>query len=138
MTARRSVALPGYEYRRLLDAARRSLERTGGDLAGSVSVSQPTEAERKAIIGITGQYRDARTAKISVRLADLDRPCARPPASGWPELLSDLGGPLRDRRAERQASARPGPLSRPSRGSTLDDSCDWYRSWLGNSSATGR
>jgi hypothetical protein len=45
------------EYQRLLTAARRSLERTGGDLTGTISLSHPTDAERKAIIGITGQYR---------------------------------------------------------------------------------
>ena len=39
----------GPEYRRLLAAARKSLERTGGDLAGRVSVAQPDDAERKAI-----------------------------------------------------------------------------------------
>jgi len=38
------------QYQRLLAAARRSLERTGGELAGSISVSHPTDAERKAII----------------------------------------------------------------------------------------
>ena len=62
----------GPEYRRLLNAARRSLERTGGDLSGSVSLSHPDDAERKAIIGITGQYRDTRTNRVTVRLADLD------------------------------------------------------------------
>jgi hypothetical protein len=36
------------EYQRLLAAARRSLERTGGDLTGSVSVSGPADAERTA------------------------------------------------------------------------------------------
>ena len=63
----------GPEFARLLAAARRSLERTGGDLSGSVSLSQPDDAERKAIIGITGQYRDAQATRIAVRLADLDR-----------------------------------------------------------------
>ena len=32
----------GAEYRRLLAAARRYLERTGGDLAGTVSLKTPT------------------------------------------------------------------------------------------------
>ena len=60
----------GPEYRRLLERARRSLERTGGDLSGSVSLGHPGDAERKAIIGITGQYRHTRTNQIAVRLAE--------------------------------------------------------------------
>ena len=55
----------GPEYIRLLAAARRSLERTGGELAGAVSLSHPDDAERRAIIGLTGQYRDARTTRIA-------------------------------------------------------------------------
>ena len=42
----------GPEYQRLLERARRSLERTGGDLSGSVSLGDPGDAERKAIIGL--------------------------------------------------------------------------------------
>ena len=61
------------EYGRLLAAARRSLERTGGSLSATVTVTHPDDAERKAIIGITGQYRAEGSAQIGVRLADLDR-----------------------------------------------------------------
>src|SRR5450759_4816050 len=60
------------EYRRLLAAARRSLEHTGGDLARSVTVASPNEAERKAIIRLTGHYRPPVAGRIAVRLADLD------------------------------------------------------------------
>jgi hypothetical protein len=59
----------GPEYARLLAAARRSLERTSGDLTGSVSVRNPDDAERRAIIGITGQYRPEGVAQLTVRLA---------------------------------------------------------------------
>jgi hypothetical protein len=92
-------------YQRLLAAARRSLERTGGELAGSVSVSRPTDAERRAIIGITGQYRETRTARVTVRLVDLDNAVREATGHGLPELLAELGGPLRDRPAERSALA---------------------------------
>ena len=54
---------------RLLAAARRSLERTGGSLSATVTVTHPDDAERKAIIGITGQYRAEGSAQIGVRLA---------------------------------------------------------------------
>lgn len=126
------------EYRRLLAAARRSVERTGGDLTGSVSVSEPTDAERKAIIGITGQYRDARTARITVRLADLDEAVREATGHGLPELLSELGGPLRDRKAERDAFvvSRDGAIA-SAQASQLHGSCDWYRDWLEQIAADG-
>ena len=94
------------EFRRLLKQARRSLERTGGDLSGSVSLSHPDDAERKAIIGITGQYRDMRANRIAVRLADLDHAVRETTGRGLAELLAELGGPLHDRPAERNALAR--------------------------------
>jgi uncharacterized protein (TIGR02679 family) len=139
MTAVTGVArYQASEFRRLLSAARRSLERSGGDLAGSVSVSEPSEAERKAIIGLTGHYRDARSAKITVRLADLDTAVRETIGLGLPELLSELDGPLRDRRAEREAftASRQAAIDM-ARGSSLHDSCDWYRDWLAQISVDG-
>jgi uncharacterized protein (TIGR02679 family) len=121
----------GPEYRRLLAAARRSLERTGGELAGSVSLSHPDDAERKAIIGLTGQYRDSRTTRIGVRLADLDRAVREATGHGLRELLTERGGPLRDRPAERSAlaGARDAAL-REAQASPLYAPCAWYRDWL--------
>jgi uncharacterized protein (TIGR02679 family) len=126
-----AAAYRSAEYRRLLAAARRSLERTGGDLAGSISVGQPSDAERRAIIGITGQYRDAQAARISVRLADLDSAVRETTGRGLPELLAVLGGPLRDRPAERSAlaSAREAAV-REAAASPLHASSGWYRDWL--------
>jgi uncharacterized protein (TIGR02679 family) len=118
------------EFRRLLRQARRSLERTGGDLSGSVSLSQPDDAERKAIIGITGQYRPAQATRIAVRLADLDRAVRETTGRGLPELLAELGGPLRDRPAERDllAAARDAAI-RAAQASSLS-SYAWYQDWL--------
>ena len=126
------------EYRRLLAAARRSLERTGGNLAGTVSVSHPSDAERKAIIGITGQYRDARTARVSVRLADLDSAVREATGLSLPEVLAELSGPLRNRPADRAALAiaRDAAAS-AAQASPLHDSCGWYRDWLAELSADG-
>jgi uncharacterized protein (TIGR02679 family) len=120
----------GPEFERLLRQARRSLERTGGELSGSVSLSQPGDAERKAIIGITGQYRPAQATRIAVRLADLDRAVRETTGRGLPELLADLGGPLRDRPAERDvlAGARDAAI-RAAQTSSLS-SCAWYQDWL--------
>jgi uncharacterized protein (TIGR02679 family) len=121
----------GPEFRRLLERARRSLERTGGDLSGSVSLSHPDDAERRAIIGITGQYRDTRTTRIAVRLADLDHAVRETTGRGLPELLAELGGPLHDRPAERSALARARDAAiREAETSPLYLSCAWYRDWL--------
>jgi uncharacterized protein (TIGR02679 family) len=119
------------EYRRLLAAARRSLERTGGELTRTISLSHPTDAERKAIIGITGQYRDTRAARISVRLTDLDNAVREATGRCLPDLLAELGGPLRNRPAEKDALAvaRDG-LIRAAEASSLHTSCAWYRDWL--------
>jgi hypothetical protein len=61
----------GPEYRRLLDAARGSLERTGGDLSRTVTVKSPDDGERRAIIGITGQYRPEGVGVLAVRMGDV-------------------------------------------------------------------
>jgi uncharacterized protein (TIGR02679 family) len=119
------------EYRRLLTAARRSLERSGGELTGTVSLTRPTDAERKAVIGITGQYRDARTARITVRLADLDSAVRESTGSGLAGLLARLGGPLRDRRSERTALAgMRDALISAAQASPLHASRGWYQEWL--------
>jgi uncharacterized protein (TIGR02679 family) len=121
----------GPEYRRLLERARRSLERTGGELSGSVSLSQPDDAERRAIIGITGQYRDTQTNRVAVRLADLDRAVRETTGRGLRELLTERGGPLRDRPAERSAlaGARDAAVGE-AEASPLHATCGWYRGWL--------
>jgi uncharacterized protein (TIGR02679 family) len=121
----------GPEYRRLLLGARRSLERAGGELSGSVSLSHPDEAERRAIIGITGQYRDARASRVAVRLADLDQAVREATGSGLAELLTELGGPLRNRPAERStlAGARAAALG-AAETSSLYAAQAWYREWL--------
>jgi uncharacterized protein (TIGR02679 family) len=126
------------EYDRLLAAARRSLERTGGDLTGTVSVAAPSEAERRAIIGLTGLYRDARAAQVSVRLTDLDRAIRETTGGGLPQLLTEMGGPLRDRPAERSAlAAARGAAVRAAQASALHEACDWYRDWLAEIAADG-
>jgi uncharacterized protein (TIGR02679 family) len=126
------------EYRRLLAAARRSLERTGGALTGTVSLSRPGAAERKAIIGITGQYRGAQTARISVRLADLDRAVRESTGIGLPDLLAELGGPLLDRPAERaELAGSRDSILRAAQASSLHAGCGWYRDWLAALAADG-
>src|SRR5260370_5812127 len=98
----------GPEYSRLMAAARRSLERTGGELTGRISVAQPDEAERRAIIGITGVHQPSGTKRLTVPLVELDGALRRATGLGLQAALAALGGPLRDRPAEAAslASAR--------------------------------
>jgi uncharacterized protein (TIGR02679 family) len=125
------------EYRRLLAAARRSLERTGGDLNGAVSIDSPDGAERKAIIGITGQYRPEGTSRITVRLADLDAAVREATGRTLAQLLGELGPPLRDlpRERERLSAGREATV-RSSEESFLH-ALDWYQAWLGQITRDG-
>ena len=124
------------EYGRLLAAARRSLERTGGSLGGTVTVNHPDDAERKAIIGLVG-YRSEGSAQIGVRLADLDGAVREATGSGLIDLLERIGPPLKDRPAERRrlADGREATV-RSAENSFLSDR-DWYQAWLTEIAADG-
>ena len=95
----------GPDYRRLLDAARRSLEQTGGDLSRMVTVKTPDDKERRAIIGITGQYRPEGVSVLAVNLADVDLAVREATGHDLIRLLERIGPPLKDRPAERQQLA---------------------------------
>jgi hypothetical protein len=58
--------LRGEGWKRLLAAARRSLERTGGALDRSIGLSSPTDAERRMVIGITGSYRPQTVKRLAI------------------------------------------------------------------------
>src|ERR1700761_4050873 len=127
----------GSEYRRLLDAARRSLERTGGDLSRTVTVKTPDDRERRAIIGITGQYRPEGVGVLMVRLADIDQSAREATGHGLVWLLERIGAPLKDRPAERQRlyDGR-GAALRSAEESELG-SRGWFQSWLAELAADG-
>jgi uncharacterized protein (TIGR02679 family) len=121
----------GPEYRRLLAAARKSLERTGGALTGRISVAEPDDAERKAIIGITGVHQPAGTKRLTVLLADLDAALRRATGLGLEAALAAVGGPLHDRPAEAASlAAARAALIAAAEASPLNESCHWYRTWL--------
>jgi uncharacterized protein (TIGR02679 family) len=127
----------GPEYRRLMEAARRSLERTGGDLTRMVTVKTPDDQERRAIIGITGQYRPEGVGVLAVQLADVDLAIREATGSGLIELLERLGPALRDRPAERQRlSAGRESALRVAEQSVLS-SRGWFQSWLAELAADG-
>jgi uncharacterized protein (TIGR02679 family) len=121
----------GPEYWRLLAAARRSLERTGGQLTSRISVADPDDAERRAIIGITGIHQPAGTRRMTVPLAELDAALSRATGLGLAGVLAALGEPLRNRPAETAmlTDARAGLLA-VAQVSPLNESCPWYRTWL--------
>jgi uncharacterized protein (TIGR02679 family) len=125
------------EYRRLLEAARRSLERTGGDLTRMVTVKTPDDQERRAIIGITGQYRPEGVGVLAVQLADVDRAVREATGSGLTQLLERMGPALRDRPAERQrlSSGRDTALRGAERSGL--NSRGWFQSWLAELAADG-
>jgi len=128
----------GPEYRRLLNAARRSLERTGGELDGSIGITSPTDTERKAIIGITGQYREAGVGRLTVRLSDLDAAVAEATGSGLAELLAAVsGGPLRDRPAERERLAAGVDKCVRLLNDSYLASFEWFSSWVAGLRADG-
>jgi uncharacterized protein (TIGR02679 family) len=118
---------PGWA--RLLAAARRSLERSGGSLDGAVSLTAPTDAERLVVIGVTGAHRSAAARRLTVPLAELDVFLRAAHGAGLADVLSATM-PLRDRPGElkREAVARDAmfAIAREGRHAVAG----WYEEWL--------
>jgi uncharacterized protein (TIGR02679 family) len=128
----------GPEYRRLFAAARRSLERTGGQLTGRIGVTDPDDAERKAIIGVTGIHQAAGTKRMTVRLAELDAALSRATGLRLAAVLAAFGKPLRNRPAETALlAASRTALIAVAEDSGLNESSPWYRTWLADLSGDG-
>ena len=127
----------GPEYKRLLDAARRSLERTGVDLTRTVTVKTPDDRERRAIIGITGQYRPDGVSVLAVRLADVDQAVREATGHGLTWLLERLGPPLKDRPAERQRLAVGREAAIRSAENSFLTARGWFQAWLAELAADG-
>jgi uncharacterized protein (TIGR02679 family) len=127
----------GPEYRRLLDAARFSLERTGGDLTRVVTVKSPDDRERRAIIGITGQYRPEGVGLLAVNLSDLDHAAREATGQGLAALLEQLGPRLRDRPAERLRLSGGREAALRSAEKSALSSRNWYQAWLAELAADG-
>lgn len=110
-------ALDEASFGRLLDLARRRLERTAGIpgpagvassavAGGTVQLVEPTEAERRAVMKITGLYRGEDATRLRVRLSDLDAAVRARTGRSLYDVLVSRGGPLRSRPAEREALDR--------------------------------
>ncbi|ALO93997.1 TIGR02679 family protein [Streptomyces hygroscopicus subsp. limoneus] len=124
-------------WTRLLAAARRRLERTGGALDGDISLTGPSEAERRTVIGITGRYRPETLKRLAVPLRDLDGYLYDRYGAGLLQTLGRLHGPLRDRPAERaDEQARREQALTSARSSRLAGQ-GWFAAWLDRIAADG-
>ena len=122
----------GEEYRRLFAAARRSLEQSGGDLGRSIGVADPSDAERRAIIGITGVHRKNGVKRLEVRLDALDHRLRAALGIGLIDALPVItGAPLRNLPDARAHAS----LEREQARKILTDSPlhavhQWYAAWV--------
>lgn len=121
--------LRGEGWRRLLAAARRRLERTGGALDGDLTLKNPSEAERRIVIGITGGYRPESVKQLSVRIGDVDLALRQTYGSGLLKALATLEGPLRDRPAERAAERERGERALSALSSPDLAGEAWFTAW---------
>ncbi len=94
-----SLRSPAWD--RLLTLARRRLERSGGELSGSITLPLPSDAERKLIIGITGMHRPSAVKSVKIHLSDLDAAVYREHETSLVAALAVLNGPVRNRPAEK-------------------------------------
>ncbi len=125
------------EWKRLLTAARRRLERDGWSLDGAIGLTAPDEAERRVVIGITGQYRPETVKRLTVSLADLDAALHDTHGTGLIAVLAVLDGPLRDRPAERRAESEQRAELRAALDRGRYTAEPWYRAWAEQIGADG-
>jgi uncharacterized protein (TIGR02679 family) len=121
--------LRGAGWKRLLAAARRNLERTGGALDHSIGLNSPTEAERRLVIGITGSYRPQTVRRLTVELTTLDAVLRQRYGIALLDTLAMLGGPLRDRPAEREREQRQRAEVVATAGESVLVGEAWFGSW---------
>lgn len=119
-------------WRRILAAARRKIERDGGELTGTIGLNRPTDAERRLIIGITGKYRSADVAAPRIQLVDVDEAIRGAHGVGLLAVLARRDGPVRDRAAERADEE----LAKAAAVADLRARCDshrgerWFEQWV--------
>ncbi|MGW5274163.1 TIGR02679 family protein [Streptomyces sp. NPDC004044] len=129
--------LRGEGWTRLLAAARRRLERTGGVLDGDIGLARPGDAERRTVIGITGRYRPETAQRLAVPLSDLDGYLHDRYGTGLLTTLGRLHGPLRDRPAERADEDARRQQALASADSSRLAGQDWFAAWLERIAADG-
>ncbi|MDZ7732570.1 MAG: TIGR02679 domain-containing protein [Acidimicrobiia bacterium] len=99
---------------RLWARVRAALDRTGGAVSGTVTLSSPSEDERRAVGRVLGRHSRARNVRVD--LARLDDALRRSPlGEGLVAWITERGGPLEDRPAARCPRRGPPRRARPSR-----------------------
>ena len=126
---------PGWA--RLLAAARRSLERTGGRLDARLALTGPTDAERRVVIGLTGRHRPPDVARLSLTLAEIDAGLRRTRDESLHDLLARTGPPLRNRPAERATEAGERDAALAAVRSAVHDDATWFAAWRAGLAADG-
>lgn len=118
--------LRGAGWRRLLAAARRRLERTGGEVTGAVTLAAPAEEELLVLERLTG--RPVRAHRVTVPLAGLDAALHRVYGTGLRGTLARLDRPASPADA-REALAAALRCRYAGEG--------WFSGWLGELSRDG-
>jgi len=118
--------LRGEEWRRLLAAARRRLDKTGGEVAGSVALTAPTAAELRVLERVTG--RGPVNRRPAALLSELDTALRGAYGVGLCKALAwlDHPGQPADLRSALEAAMR---CRHAGEG--------WFTGWLGGLSRDG-
>jgi uncharacterized protein (TIGR02679 family) len=126
-------------WQRLLAACRRRLERTRGIIDGNVGLTNPTDAERRTVIGLTGRHRNPGVAKLTIPLSDIDDALHTRYGAGLLAVLAQLDGPVRDRTAERTSEDtwRSAALADATRRCPRHADEPWFRTWLDQVASDG-
>ncbi len=119
--------------------ARRSVERSGGELDGAITLSTPTEAERKLLIGLTGRHRPPGVKSVRIPLTILDAAVHAETGLSLIAALAVLNGPVRNRPSERfeEDRFRTETLTDAVRRVGPHGSESWFVGWLDQLAADG-
>lgn len=126
-------------WNRLISHARRRLERSGGSLPGSIRLLEPTDDERRLVIGLTGTHRPPGVAAVSIGLESLDQAIVDRFGVRLVEAVASVAGPVRDRPAERLAeqAVREVAVAAAIAAAGIDAGEPWFAQWLDQLTADG-
>jgi len=119
-------------WTRILARARRRLERSGGELDGVLTLSAPSEEERKLVIGLTGMHRPPGVKSVTIPLTALNEAVFAEYGMTLVAALAVVNGPMRNRPAERseEQQARTGALADARRRAGSHSHAAWFGAWL--------